>query len=177
MIPTGSVNLPRRPHAGVVTKVTLPAPTAWPIVLAFGFTLLMAGLVTGEGVGSLGGGSGIAEGFAAAGNVSGFGGNQRRAGRRRGDGGAGVPLWVAEPAQHLVSDQFAGGDGVYAVDLFWDVFAGRISCRELFSGTRNSPADFVARRLAIRSHAADVSAPADSAGWDHRADSVDRAAL
>ena len=55
MIPTGSVNLPRRPHAGVVTKVTLPAPTAWPIVLAFGFTLLMAGLVTSESVSILGG--------------------------------------------------------------------------------------------------------------------------
>ena len=35
--------------------VTLPAPTAWPIVLAFGFTLLFAGLVTSASVSVLGG--------------------------------------------------------------------------------------------------------------------------
>jgi hypothetical protein len=34
--------------------VTLPAPTAWPIVLAFGFTLLFAGLVTSAYVSLLG---------------------------------------------------------------------------------------------------------------------------
>lgn len=33
----------------------LPAPTAWPIVLAFGFTLLAAGLVTDVGISLLGG--------------------------------------------------------------------------------------------------------------------------
>jgi hypothetical protein len=34
--------------------VTLPAPTAWPIVLAFGITLLLAGLVTSPSVSILG---------------------------------------------------------------------------------------------------------------------------
>lgn len=35
--------------------IHLPAPTAWPIILAFGFTLLVAGLVTNPGVSVLGG--------------------------------------------------------------------------------------------------------------------------
>lgn len=35
--------------------VQLPAPTAWPIVLAFGITLVFAGLVTSESVSILGG--------------------------------------------------------------------------------------------------------------------------
>jgi len=35
-------------------EVQLPAPTAWPIVLAFGITLLAAGLVTSASVGILG---------------------------------------------------------------------------------------------------------------------------
>jgi hypothetical protein len=37
-----------------VTTVELPAATAWPIVLAFGLTLLVAGLVTSEAVSVLG---------------------------------------------------------------------------------------------------------------------------
>ena len=36
------------------STIHLPAPTAWPIVLAFGITLLMAGLVTSESVSILG---------------------------------------------------------------------------------------------------------------------------
>ncbi len=35
--------------------IHLPAPTAWPIVLAFGFTLAAAGLVTSAGISILGG--------------------------------------------------------------------------------------------------------------------------
>jgi len=35
-------------------EIELPAPTAWPIVLAFGFTLLFAGLLTGVSVSVLG---------------------------------------------------------------------------------------------------------------------------
>jgi len=35
-------------------EIELPAPTAWPIVLAFGFTLLFAGLLTNESVSVLG---------------------------------------------------------------------------------------------------------------------------
>src|SRR5580704_14214658 len=34
--------------------IELPAPTAWPIVLAFGFTLLFAGLLTSASVSVLG---------------------------------------------------------------------------------------------------------------------------
>jgi hypothetical protein len=36
------------------TRIEAPAPTAWPIVLAFGVTLLFAGLVTSEAVSVLG---------------------------------------------------------------------------------------------------------------------------
>src|SRR5271155_1806670 len=36
------------------TSVTLPAPTAWPIILAFGITLLLAGLLTSASVSILG---------------------------------------------------------------------------------------------------------------------------
>jgi hypothetical protein len=39
---------------GKVGTIHLPAPTAWPIVLAFGITLLMAGLVTSASVSILG---------------------------------------------------------------------------------------------------------------------------
>src|ERR1700693_3217801 len=35
-------------------KVNLPAPTAWPIILAFGITLLLAGLLTSPSVSILG---------------------------------------------------------------------------------------------------------------------------
>ena len=38
----------------ISARVQLPAPTAWPIVLAFGITLLCAGLVTSESVSILG---------------------------------------------------------------------------------------------------------------------------
>ena len=41
------------PTATPVT-VTLPAPTAWPIILAFGITLLFAGLVTNASLSILG---------------------------------------------------------------------------------------------------------------------------
>ena len=34
--------------------IEMPAPTAWPIVLAFGLTMLFAGLVTSEAVSALG---------------------------------------------------------------------------------------------------------------------------
>jgi hypothetical protein len=51
MVPTGSeVKAPEAPPA----IVRLPAPTAWPIVLAFGVTLLSAGLVTSASVSILG---------------------------------------------------------------------------------------------------------------------------
>jgi hypothetical protein len=39
---------------GAEGHVTMPAPTAWPITLAFGFTLLMAGLVTSVSISILG---------------------------------------------------------------------------------------------------------------------------
>lgn len=41
-------------HSGTTNTVTLPAPTAWPIVLAFGITLLLAGLITSMSVMILG---------------------------------------------------------------------------------------------------------------------------
>jgi hypothetical protein len=41
---------PRAPR-----EIQVPAPTAWPLVLAFGFTLVFAGLVTSASVSALGG--------------------------------------------------------------------------------------------------------------------------
>jgi len=49
MIPDSSTT--RTEDAGILE---LPAPTAWPIVLAFGITLIFAGLVTSESVSVLG---------------------------------------------------------------------------------------------------------------------------
>jgi len=47
------------PNSATTTKdsgtLELPAPTAWPLVLAFGITLVFAGLVTSEAVSVLGG--------------------------------------------------------------------------------------------------------------------------
>ena len=43
-------------HPGVKSdSVQLPAPTAWPLVLAFGVTLVFTGLVTTAGISVLGG--------------------------------------------------------------------------------------------------------------------------
>ena len=39
---------------GVANAIDMPAPTLWPIVLAFGLTLLLASLLTSEAVGALG---------------------------------------------------------------------------------------------------------------------------
>jgi hypothetical protein len=47
-----SVNQDRETMPGAIE---MPAPTAWPIVLAFGITLLFAGLVTSGTVSILGG--------------------------------------------------------------------------------------------------------------------------
>jgi hypothetical protein len=41
-------------HGSGRETVTMPAPTAWPIILAFGITLLMTGLITNESVTILG---------------------------------------------------------------------------------------------------------------------------
>jgi hypothetical protein len=41
-------------HSGTPREIELPAPTAWPFVLAFGFTLLFSGLVTSMSVTFLG---------------------------------------------------------------------------------------------------------------------------
>lgn len=51
---TEIVDLSRREVEPLMTTVELPAPTAWPIVLAFGFALLFAGLVTSISVSLLG---------------------------------------------------------------------------------------------------------------------------
>jgi hypothetical protein len=51
MVPADPRTKVTSPRAGTVN---LPAPTAWPIVLAFGITLLLAGLVTSGSVSILG---------------------------------------------------------------------------------------------------------------------------
>jgi len=51
---TEIVELSPRDVEPLMSTVELPAPTAWPIVLAFGFTLLFAGLVTSISVSLLG---------------------------------------------------------------------------------------------------------------------------
>lgn len=50
MVPTASVT----GTPGARETVTLPAPTAWPIVLAFGVTLLFAGMLTSASISVLG---------------------------------------------------------------------------------------------------------------------------
>jgi hypothetical protein len=45
----------REPEGAKGSSIQLPAPTAWPLVLAFGFTLVAAGLVTSAGISLLGG--------------------------------------------------------------------------------------------------------------------------
>jgi hypothetical protein len=45
----------REPGGAEGSSIQLPAPTAWPLVLAFGFTLVAAGLVTSAGISILGG--------------------------------------------------------------------------------------------------------------------------
>jgi hypothetical protein len=48
------LRLPVQPEDRLAPTIELPAPTAWPIVLAFGFTLVFAGLVTSSSVSILG---------------------------------------------------------------------------------------------------------------------------
>ena len=45
---------PSTPSAGLPSEVELPAPTAWPIILAFGAALLFAGLLTSAGLSLIG---------------------------------------------------------------------------------------------------------------------------
>ncbi|HTW65826.1 MAG TPA: hypothetical protein VME17_14465 [Bryobacteraceae bacterium] len=49
-----AVELQNQTGDGLPETVQMPAPTAWPIALAFGLTLLFAGLVTSAAVGLLG---------------------------------------------------------------------------------------------------------------------------
>src|SRR5229473_6645169 len=48
------LRLPVQPEDRLAPTIELPAPTAWPIVLAFGLTLVFAGLVTNASVSMLG---------------------------------------------------------------------------------------------------------------------------
>ena len=50
-----TMNIEREKSQPSVHLVHLPAPTAWPIVLAFGITLLLAGMVTSWAISVLGG--------------------------------------------------------------------------------------------------------------------------
>jgi hypothetical protein len=50
-----SVESVKQNHETMPDAIEMPAPTAWPIVLAFGITLLFAGLVTNAAVSILGG--------------------------------------------------------------------------------------------------------------------------
>src|ERR1700722_6612283 len=49
-----AVELASQTHEKPPDAIEMPAPTAWPIALAFGITLLCAGLVTSEAVSILG---------------------------------------------------------------------------------------------------------------------------
>jgi len=49
-----ATDAPTNARAGVPNTLDVPAPTAWPLVLAFGTTLLFAGLVTNESLSVLG---------------------------------------------------------------------------------------------------------------------------
>src|SRR5207248_523681 len=49
-----AVELPNKSHDNATDTVKAPAPTSWPIILAFGITLVFAGMVTSEAVSVLG---------------------------------------------------------------------------------------------------------------------------
>src|SRR5437764_14524744 len=51
---SGTLELPQKTERVPQNTIELPAPTAWPIVLAFGLTLVFAGLVTSASVSILG---------------------------------------------------------------------------------------------------------------------------
>jgi hypothetical protein len=51
-IPSSAEQMEKKPRTP--SEIELPAPTAWPIVLAFGFTLVFAGLLTSVSVSVLG---------------------------------------------------------------------------------------------------------------------------
>jgi len=43
-----------QPKSGIPAHIAMPSPTVWPITLAFGFTLLLAGLITSVSISILG---------------------------------------------------------------------------------------------------------------------------
>src|SRR5438270_11265146 len=51
---SGTLELPQKTERVPQNTIELPAPTAWPIILAFGLTLVFAGLVTSTSVSILG---------------------------------------------------------------------------------------------------------------------------
>src|SRR5947209_20134162 len=51
---SGTLELPQKTERVPQNTIELPAPTAWPIVFAFGLTLVFAGLVTSTSVSILG---------------------------------------------------------------------------------------------------------------------------
>src|SRR5258708_39737567 len=53
-MPPETIELPPKTERVMQNTIELPAPTAWPIILAFGLTLVFAGLVTSTSVGILG---------------------------------------------------------------------------------------------------------------------------
>src|SRR5256885_14170379 len=53
-MPSETLELPPEPERVPQNTIELPAPTAWPIILAFGLTLVFAGLVTSTSVSILG---------------------------------------------------------------------------------------------------------------------------
>src|SRR5256885_7720985 len=53
-MPSETLELPPETERAMQNTIELPAPTAWPIILAFGLTLIFAKLVTSTSVSILG---------------------------------------------------------------------------------------------------------------------------
>src|ERR1700733_9045982 len=184
--------------------VYLPAPTAWPIVLAFGITLMFAGLVTSAPIGIVGaalavtagggrskrparrgkeystrsrkagGGTGPPPCPTATGDLSGLGGDQRRTGRRRGHGGARLPLWCYRARKHLVPDQSARRNGLLSVPHVGQRLPHGISSGKS-SGRYRHPCPYLsAGWIALWGDVTNDFSPSNSSGRPGRSDSLDR---
>src|SRR5208283_666774 len=97
----------------------------------------------------------------SSGNLSDFGGYQRRLGRKCSDGRPGSPLWNYQRQGHVVSDQsFGRWVNSGAVDHRSNL---RVSLERLDHRHDHSLGRFFARRASLWRRASDVSAPTDSA--------------
>src|ERR1700735_4158178 len=145
--------------------IELPAPTAWPLALAFGFTLMLAGLLTNASLSVLGlvlavaGGVGWCRGgLPSDRDLSNISRRKGGLGGECGDGSPRVHLWASEDWEHLVSNQSSSRDRVRAIVEARSRTTELVSLGQLRNGCGFARRRVHPRGLALRCHAADVSA-------------------